>query len=401
MGIKCKSKGVIMKKIFSYLIMIIFLLFSFQSNVLATETQEQLDLKSEGAVLLDTETNAVLYAKNANEKMYPASLTKIATAIYAIDKGNLDSLVTVSENAVRQDGTRVYLNEGEQVPLKKLIQGMLVNSGNDAAVAIAEFLDGSVERFSENLNEYLKTKIGVTNTHFTNPNGLHDENHYTTAMDLALMTNYAMKNPIFAEIFGTKILDWQGQSWNTKILTHHRMLKGELPYPGISGGKTGYTTEAKQTLATTASNGTLKLTAVVLKSDLKNDKYNDTATLFDYGFKSYQHAMIKQEEVFKVDNKEFYPEKDILITENLSGNLKKVSNEGLLSIANNNGHVIQSVQLKLKEPPKPQKAPVISKKVNKKESPLILVNTLIGIFIILCTVTIIGMRRRKVFTRNY
>jgi len=365
------------------------------------DTQEQLDLKSEGAVLLDTETNAVLYAKNPNERMYPASLTKIATAIYAIDKGNLDSLVTVSANAVRQDGTRVYLVEGEQVPLKKLIQGMLVNSGNDAAVAIAEFLDGSVEKFSENLNEYLKTKIGVTNTHFTNPNGLHDDNHYTTAMDLALMTNYAMKNPIFAEIFGTKVLDWQGQSWNTKILTHHRMLKGELPYPGISGGKTGYTTEAKQTLATTVDNGILKLTAVVLKSNLKNDKYHDTATLFDYGFKGYQHEMLKQGEIFKVDNKEFYSENDILITENISGNVKKINNEGLLSIENNNGQVIQSVQLTLKEPPKPKKAPVISKKVNKKESPLILVNALIGILIILCTATLIGMRRRKVFTRNF
>jgi serine-type D-Ala-D-Ala carboxypeptidase (penicillin-binding protein 5/6) len=390
-----------MKKIYSYLIMIVLLLFSYQSNVFATETQEQLDLKSEGAVLLDTETNAVLYAKNANERMYPASLTKIATAIYAIDKGNLDSLVTVSANAVRQDGTRVYLVEGEQVPLKKLIQGMLVNSGNDAAVAIAEFLDGSVEKFSDNLNEYLKTKIGVTNTHFTNPNGLHNENHYTTAMDLALMTNYAMKNPIFAEIFGTKVLDWQGQSWNTKILTHHRMLKGELPYPGISGGKTGYTTEAKQTLATTADNGTLKLTAVVLKSDLKNDKYHDTATLFDYGFKGYQHEMLKQGEIFKVDNKDFYSENNILITENISGNVKKINNEGLLSIEDNNGQVIQSVQLKLKEPPKPKKAPVISKKVNKKESPLILVNTLIGIIIILCAATVIGMRRRKVFTRNF
>lgn len=389
-----------MKKILSCLIVLV-LLFSLQLNVSAEETQ-QLDLKSEGAVLLDSETNAVLFEKNANERMYPASLTKIATAIYAIEKGNLDGIVTVSANAVRQDGTRVYLNEGEQVPLKKLIQGMLINSGNDAAVAIAEYMDGNVETFAENLNSYLKNEIGVTNTHFTNPNGLHDENHYTTAMDLALITNHALKNPIFAEIFGTKILDWQGQSWSTRILTHHRMLKGELPYPGISGGKTGYTTEAKQTLATTADNGSLKLTAVVLKSDLKNDKYNDTARLFDYGFKAYQHETIKQGVIFKADNKEFYPENDLIVTEDISGNNKKINNEGLLSIENNNGRVLQTVQLKYKEPPKPSSTTNEKRKDHKKaESPLVLINSLLGIFIMAFFGIFLWMQRRKKISRNY
>ncbi|MDQ1145472.1 D-alanyl-D-alanine carboxypeptidase (penicillin-binding protein 5/6) [Bacillus sp. SORGH_AS 510] len=389
-----------MKNIFLYLIVTVFVLFSFQYNVFAEEAR-QLDLKSEGAVLLDSETNAILYAKNADEKMYPASLTKIATAIYAIEKGNLDSIVTVSANAVRQDGTRVYLNEGEQVPLKKLIQGMLINSGNDAAVAIAEYLDGDVKTFAESLNSYLKNKIGVTNTHFTNPNGLHDENHYTTAMDLALITNYALKNPTFAEIFGTKVLDWQGQSWSTRILTHHRMLKGELPYPGISGGKTGYTTEAKQTLATTAGNGNLKLTAVVLKSDLKNDKYKDTAVLFDYGFKGYQHETINQGVIFKSGNKEFYPESDIVITEDVSGNIKTVNDEGLLSIENNNGQVLQKVQLKYKDPPKSKSAEIKSKKANKKESPLILLNTLIGLLLITGAGTLIQRQRRRKVSRYY
>jgi serine-type D-Ala-D-Ala carboxypeptidase (penicillin-binding protein 5/6) len=389
-----------MKNIFLYLIVTVFLLFSFQSNVFAEEAQ-QMDLKSEGAVLLDSETNAVLYAKNADEKMYPASLTKIATAIYAIEKGNLDSIVTVSANAVRQDGTRVYLNEGEQVSFKKLIQGMLINSGNDAAVAIAEYLDGDVKTFAENLNSYLKNKIGVTNTHFTNPNGLHDENHYTTAMDLALITNYALKNSTFAEIFGTRVLDWQGQSWSTKLLTHHRMLKGELPYPGISGGKTGYTTEAKQTLATTADNGNLKLTAVVLKSDLKNDKYKDTAVLFDYGFKGYQHETINKGAIFKSGTKEFYPENDIVITEDVSGDIKKVNDEGVLSIENANGQVLQSVQLKYKEPPQPKSTVIKSKKANKKESPLILLNTLIGILLIAGAGTLIQRQKRRKVSRYY
>ncbi len=381
-----------MKKILSITI-IALLLFTGQISAIALGT-EDLPLKSESAVLLDSDTGAVLYAKNANEKMYPASLTKIATAIYAIENGDLDSIVTVSGNAVSQDGTRVYLNEGEQVPLKKLIQGMLINSGNDAAVAIAEHLDGTVEQFAEHLNVYLKTKIGVNNTHFTNPNGLFDENHYTTAMDLAIITNYAIKNLVFAEIFGTKVLDWKGQSWETTLLSHHRMLRGELPYPGITGGKTGYTTETKQTLATTADNGKIRLTAVVLKSDLKNDKYKDTSLLFDYGFKTFQHNTIKRGEIFTNDQKEFSPENDILITENVDGYIKNVTNAGLLSIEDQNGQVVQSIQLKYMEPPKPKIDK--TKHQNKKESeqPLFQLNAVVGMMLFAIAGIILGVRKK-------
>lgn len=380
------------------LLAVVLLLFTNQLTANAAENQ-QLALKSEGAVLLDSDTGAVLYAKNAEEKMYPASTTKIATAIYAIEKGNLDSIVTVSANAVNQDGTRVYLNEGEQVPLKKLIQGMLINSGNDAAVAIAEYMDGTVEQFAEHLNEYLKTTIGVKNTHFINPNGLFDQNHYTTAMDLALMTNYAIKNPVFSEIFGTKKLEWEGQSWKTTLFTHHRMLKGELPYEGITGGKTGYTTEAKQTLATTADNGKIRLTAVVLKSEQKIDKYTDTALLFDYGFKDYQHGTIKQGEIFKTDNKEFYLENDTIFTENIDGCIKNIDSNGMLSIENKNGHVIQSIQLKYNEPPKPK---VAAKKMEQKsiekesEQPLVQVNVIYGFMIIAFVGIFIGIRKKRI-----
>ena len=179
----------------------------------------------------------------------------------------------------------------------------------------------------------------IMNTHFINPNGLFDKNHYTTAMDLALITNYAIKNPIFADIFGTKVLKWEGQSWKTNILTHHRMLKGELAYPGITGGKTGYTSEAKQTLATTARNAKLGLTAVVLNSEQQREKYDDTARLFDYGFKNFQHSILKQDEIYKKNNKEFCPEMDTLITESINGTIKEVNTEGKLSIKNTNGQV--------------------------------------------------------------
>ena len=389
-----------MKKFWPAILIFLYLV-SIQLPVFAAEPV-QLPLKSEAAALIDSDTGAVLYVKNPNQKMYPASLTKIATAIYAIEKGNLDRLVTVSGNAVRQDGTRVYLNEGEQVPLKKLIQGMLINSGNDAAVAIAEYTDGSVQQFAENLNIYLKTKIGVANTHFTNPNGLFDPNHYTTAMDMALITNYAIKNPVFAEIFGTKILPWKGQSWQTNLVTHHKMLKGEIAYPGITGGKTGYTTETKQTLATTADNGKIRLTAVVLKSNLKNDKYNDTAVLFDYGFKNFQHTTIKQGEIFTTaERKEFYLEKDTLVTERIDGCLKNIANDGLLSIRDNRGQLVQKVKLTYKEPPKPKVASFNKvKKSNNKQTEigLIIVNTVLGMIIILIC---ISLAFRKKQSRGY
>ncbi|WP_052352782.1 D-alanyl-D-alanine carboxypeptidase family protein [Neobacillus dielmonensis] len=387
-----------MKKLL-ILFFVIYLSSTPKIDVLAQSSQDQeLQLKSEAAALLDTETNAVLYAKNADQRMYPASLTKIATAIYAIDKGDLDSIVQVSANAVRQDGTRVYLEEGEQVPLKKLIQGMLINSGNDAAVAIAEHIDGSVEKFSENINQYLQTVIGVKNTHFANPNGLFDENHYTTAMDLAIITNYAMKNPVFAEIFGTKELQWQGQSWQTQLYTHHLMLKGELPYPGITGGKTGYVTESKQTLATTVDNGNLKMTAVVLKSDLKKDKYDDTAMLFDYGTAHFQHASIKQGDIFKVDDKDFVPDHDLMITEEKDGAVKKVDENGLLSIENKSGQVLQQVQLTYKKPIVKKELPKKQTKESSSSSPLVYSAGGFGLILIAFIAILFGAGRK--FNRN-
>ncbi|MEH7481072.1 D-alanyl-D-alanine carboxypeptidase family protein [Neobacillus drentensis] len=385
-----------MKKLIS-LIIFILLICSNHLNTFAA-INGPIELKSKGAVLLDSDTGAILFAKNANQRMYPASLTKIATAIYAIEKGNLDSIVTVSGNAVRQDGTRVYLDEGEKIPLKKLIQGMLINSGNDAAVAIAEHLDGSVEQFAVHLNGYLKSTIGVKNTHFINPNGLFDKNHYTTAMDLAIITNYAIKNPIFADIFGTKVLKWEGQSWKTNILTHHRMLKGELAYPGITGGKTGYTSEAKQTLATTARNAKLGLTAVVLNSEQQREKYDDTARLFDYGFKNFQHSILKQDEIYIKDNKEFCPEMDTLITESINGTIKEVNTEGKLSIKNTNGQVVQLVPLKYKEPI-PEKVTIKSDKISVKKQQVSHFNAIYGIIIIAFAGIFIGVRKK--FIKKY
>jgi D-alanyl-D-alanine carboxypeptidase len=368
--------------------MLVLLCISFQLNTYADD-QKPIDIKSEAAVLLDSDNGAVLYAKNPDEKLYPASLTKIATAIYAIEKGNLNDIVTVSKNAVSQEGTRVYLDVGEKVPLKLLIQGMLINSGNDAAVAIAEHLDGNVDHFSENMNDFLKEKIGVKNTHFVNPNGLFNPNHYTTARDLAMITNYAKKNPVFSEIFGTKMLDWNSESWKTTLITHHLMLKGEIPYPGITGGKTGYVDESKLTLATTAENGKLRLTAIVLKAPHKTMDYNDTKELLDYGFSNFRHTVISHKEKFTNGNKDFFPKNDTLITVPNTEVTKMVNNQGILTVGNIDNQTVQQIQLEQKLPEKINKPTVRSSgKMNFH------IDAVYGIIIFALAGIVVGLRKK-------
>ncbi|WP_019119544.1 D-alanyl-D-alanine carboxypeptidase family protein [Brevibacillus massiliensis] len=246
-------------------------------------TPEKIDGQS--AILIDGTTGTVLFEKDPDVPMYPASITKIATGIYAIENGNPDDIVTVSKRARSEEGTRVYLAEGEQVTLRKLEYGLLMNSGNDSATAIAEHLAGSNEAFAEKLNEFLKEKVGVTKTHFTNPHGLHDPNHYTTASDMAKIARYAMKNLTFREIVATKTLPWDGKEWKTTIVNHNRLL---WDYEGATGIKNGFTDEAMHTLVISAKRGDTELIAVTLKASSKQATYHDTMSMLDYGFAHYE-----------------------------------------------------------------------------------------------------------------
>ncbi|WP_139785723.1 D-alanyl-D-alanine carboxypeptidase family protein [Cytobacillus gottheilii] len=331
------------------------MIITFSNSVYAetesiAEEPENPEIVSEAAILMDSDTGAILYEKNAQEKMVPASLTKIATAIYAIENEELTDIVIVSESARNVVGTRVYLEAGEQVSLLKLLQGMLINSGNDAAWAIAEYTDGNIERFSEHVNEYLKEKVGVKNTHFTNPHGLYEEDHYTTAEDLALITNYAMQNETFRRIFGETELPWNGESWDTTLYTHHLMLLSQYPYEWVTGGKTGFVNEAKQTLATTASKGSLNLTAITLKADFKRDIYQDTIKMFDYGFNTYVHDVIDQNEVYQdKENKYTTNGQNIEVTVPFNNEYREeLSDDGELRFFNEDGTYVQSIQLHLK-----------------------------------------------------
>lgn len=167
-------------------------------------------LTAKGAIVLDMQSGQILYDHNKDDKAFPASITKVMTCILALEKSDLHALVTTSQLAREQEGNRVYLEIGEQEPMEQMLYGLMLNSGNDAAVAIAEHISGSVEKFADLMNEKAK-QLGATNTHFVTPNGLHDENHYTTPSDMALIANYAMKNSKFREIVATEYYDWHGQ----------------------------------------------------------------------------------------------------------------------------------------------------------------------------------------------
>ncbi|QRG70348.1 D-alanyl-D-alanine carboxypeptidase family protein [Brevibacillus choshinensis] len=277
-----------MRFLLTYLLVVVTALWSPGIPKAYTEDASTLSpdaLSGESAILIDATTGQVLFEKNPHEKLYPASITKIATGIYAIEKGNPDDIVTVSKKARYEEGTRVYLGEGEQVPLRKLEYGLLMHSGNDAATAIAEHMSQTTEHFAEELNAYLQEKVGVTETHFANAHGLHDPNHYTTASDMAKIARYAMTNPIFREIVGTNRLPWDGKEWKSELINHNKLLRD---YEGATGIKNGFTDQAMHTLVGSAKRGNTEFIAVTMKAGASAYAYKDVTKMLDYGFAHFE-----------------------------------------------------------------------------------------------------------------
>lgn len=311
-------------------------------------------INGESAILIDGATGEVLFEKNAHQQLFPASITKIATGIYAIENGNPDDIVTVSRRARWEEGTRVYLAEGEQVTLRKLEYGLLMNSGNDAATAIAEHMSGSVEQFAEDLNAYLKEKTGVENTHFTNAHGLHDPNHYTTAADMAKIAQYAMKNQTFREIVATVKLPWEGKEWNTVLINHNKMLRN---YEGSTGIKNGFTDQARNTLVASAKRGETEFIAVTMKAQSSNFSYKDVTAMLDFGFAHYETKQVaKAGDRFFLPaeanegRNEFFTNEDLFATVPLGAEIfKEVTADGRLLV--NAGPETREFALTRKETP--------------------------------------------------
>lgn len=253
------------------------------------ETLEPAELTGESAILIDAASGMVLFEKNADRQMYPASITKIITAIVALETAQLDEIVTVSKEARYEDGTRVYLAEGEQVTMEKLLYGLLVNSGNDAATAIAEHIDGSKEQFAERMNDFVTSKIGVTNTISKNPSGLPDPEHVTTARDMSKIAQYAMQNSMFRKIVSTWKMPWKGEEWDTTLINHNQLLGY---YEGTTGIKNGYTSDAGSTLVASAMRNGMELIGVVLKTNSTKNLYQDMTSLLDYGFQNFEKKTV-------------------------------------------------------------------------------------------------------------
>ncbi|MFE1246157.1 D-alanyl-D-alanine carboxypeptidase family protein [Fictibacillus sp. NPDC058756] len=347
----------------------LFLVFSLvilaQSHFVQAAGENKPDIKSESAVMIDAKTGDVLYQKNSTDQMYPASITKIVTGILAIESGKLEESVIVSSEAAKADGTRVYLLEGEQVPLKKLVQGLLINSGNDAAIAIAEYMAGDVASFADQMNEFAK-KVGAENTHFVNPNGLFDVEHYTTAEDMAKITQYAMENEVFREIVSTKELPWVGEGWETTLRNHHQLL---WDYPGTTGVKNGYVNESKHTLVTSVSRDNLDVIIVTLKAPSSRAAYWDTMTIGDYGFSNFERQTLSAGTEIQADNGETYPLKeDLSITMPIGEKpIQDVTPDGELQLKNAEGEVLLSHTL-FKETKKEAAAASKEEPVEEEES---------------------------------
>jgi len=248
----------------------------------------------EAVVLMDARNGQVLYQKNMHRRMYPASTTKILTAALALEKGDLDEVVAVPEEAARAGGSAIGLQAGEHLSLRDLLYALLLASANDAAVTVADHLAGSVESFAVLMNQEAKS-LGALESHFTNPHGLPDPAHYTTAYDLALIARHAMQNPAFREIVKTRLkvisrpeADRSKGPPQEHLWNHNRLLER---YRDATGVKTGYTVEAGQCLVAAAQREGRELIAVVLNSQ-GEAVYEDAKQVLDYGFNNFLPSLI-------------------------------------------------------------------------------------------------------------
>lgn len=279
------------------------------------------NLTAEGAILIDLNSGQVLYSKNINERFAPASTTKIMTALITLEKCKLNDIVTVGKNPPYEDGSKIYLYEGEQVTVEQLLYAMMLESANDAALALAEYIGGSKAGFAKMMNDKA-AELGCKNTHFTNPNGLYDANHYTSPYDLALITEKAMENPTFRMFVSTKTYNMaptNKQSQTRYFHNHNKMLTTRsYGYPGIDGVKTGYTVQAKHSFVGSINRNGMQLAAIIMKGERAG--YDDAKKLFDYGLNTFvtKKVVDKNTDISNIKagtvSIPVYPKSDLYIT---------------------------------------------------------------------------------------
>ena len=314
------------------LFLVVCLLFAFALPVLATESEPEAAPEEEApstdvaesatssifnssvdaALLLEMNTDTVLYSKNADEQMYPASLTKIMTCLLVLEHGNLDDIITVPASAL--EGLEVgaemdidhHLQAGEQMRLEDMLYYLMLESANEACIVVAQHIAGSLEGFVSMMNQKAQ-ELGCTGTHFVNPHGLHDEEHYTTANDLMKITLHALENETFCTITNSASYDLPATNMqegrklsSTNQLINDKMANNAYFYSKASGIKTGFTTPAGRCLISTATNENLHLLSIILKAETLEDEngnwvyrsFPETINLFEWGFEQYRISTV-------------------------------------------------------------------------------------------------------------
>lgn len=340
-------------------------------------------ISARNIIAMDMDTNRVLYEKDANSKQLIASITKIMTSVVALELSDIESDVTTTNTILKAFGSAIYIEPGETMKLKDLLYGLMLRSGNDAALAIAEFVGGDVDKFVELMNQKAK-EIGMKNTTFINPHGLENNEgvgNTSTAYDMALLSSYAMKNDVYKEIVSTKNYvaksDKKTYSWanKNKMLTH---------YEYTTGGKTGFTEKARRTLVSTASKDNMNITVVSLNDP---DDWDDHTYLYETLFKEYESIKVVDKSNFTVENENYYKKDTLYIKEDIYLMVKDNEKDNISLDINlqkkeetNTGDVVGSIKVKLNDEVLREENIYIEKQEQPKEKKKNIFQKIIGWF---------------------
>ena len=323
-----------MKKILYSMLIFLLILLNF-STVCADDVDNEVDFEdtievtasnvselpktnSRRYIVYDRISKSMIIGKNEDVKSAMASTTKIMTTIVILEKADLNEKVTVSAKAGGTGGSRLGLKRGDKASVRDLLYGLMLRSGNDAAVALAEHVGGSVKEFAELMNEKA-IELGLTNTHFVTPHGLDDANHYTTALELAKLTDYAMDNETFAKIVGTKSTTIYINNQSRQINNTNELL-GVLN--GVVGVKTGFTNNAGRCLVTETKRNNMDIITIVLGADTKKDRTKDSVNLIEYTFSKYKMYNLEEQIIEEFNKWKNINEKRILIIKGKTSNPK-------------------------------------------------------------------------------
>ena len=325
-------------KVYKVWLCIFFLIFSYILPVYADDEDfENIDnissfidtsseivteptINSRAAIILDRISGSILFGKNENEQRKMASTTKIMTATIVIENSNLDDIVTISAKAAGTGGSRLGLHTNDKISVRDLVYGLLLCSGNDAAVALAEYVGGDIAGFSNLMNEKC-SYLGLTSTHFVTPHGLDNDEHYTTAYELAIITDYALKNETFCNFVGTKNYTVTING-NPKTLSNTNELLGNLN--GVYGVKTGFTNGSNRCLVTAVKRDNMDLICIVLGADTKKDRTKDSIELIEYAFKNFKMINIKEKVLTEFENWKLCNSSSFTVNKGMSNNIDAI-----------------------------------------------------------------------------